>query len=418
MFQDEYLDDAIISDNSYSERKTSDPEESEIMKEVLSFMNKDNEDSDETEEIATQFNLLQLPDIRAWGKKKKIYYASDYVDTDLAILSLKDEQNAVLEEEEAKTIQKRLAKELDDVDFRLNLKIVDNNKETQSTTNHIIKVDTTKFTGRQKLDLLEKESPEFMALIQDIKGFFFLNIYKIFFNFLLRDTRKTHQLIEVKTTWGPQLNRTKKENYLNNRELICVQAKYQVLLNYCLNILFYLTLKAKRSFVNQHPVIKRLAQYRQLLNQLDSFQAHMLDSLKKTLDCSDIRKKMLRPQKFVKSKAESKTALLKQNKNEKRKREKNPIEEIKGKLVDNMSDNEVIMQEGRRIITYQISKNKGLTPHRNKEQRNPRVKHRNKYRKAKIRRKGAVREARKEIHRYAGEVSGIKVGLKKSISLK
>lgn len=29
-------------------------------------------------------------------------------------------------------------------------------------------------------------------------------------------------------------------------------------------------------------------------------------------------------------------------------------------------------------------------PHRKKEQRNPRVKHRNKYRKAKIRRKGAV----------------------------
>lgn len=46
----------------------------------------------------------------------------------------------------------------------------------------------------------------------------------------------------------------------------------------------------------------------------------------------------------------------------------------------------------KRAITYQIAKNKGLTPHRKKEQRNPRVKHRNKFRKAKIRRKGAVRE--------------------------
>lgn len=44
----------------------------------------------------------------------------------------------------------------------------------------------------------------------------------------------------------------------------------------------------------------------------------------------------------------------------------------------------------RRAITYKMSKNKGLTPHRKKEQRNPRVKHKLKYRKALIRRKGAV----------------------------
>lgn len=46
--------------------------------------------------------------------------------------------------------------------------------------------------------------------------------------------------------------------------------------------------------------------------------------------------------------------------------------------------------DGKRPITYQIAKNKGLTPHRKKELRNPRVKHRMKYRKAKIRRKGQV----------------------------
>lgn len=44
----------------------------------------------------------------------------------------------------------------------------------------------------------------------------------------------------------------------------------------------------------------------------------------------------------------------------------------------------------KRGINYQISKNKGLTPRRKKELRNPRVKNRMKYRKAKIRRKGQV----------------------------
>ncbi|KAL3265910.1 hypothetical protein HHI36_010100 [Cryptolaemus montrouzieri] len=72
----------------------------------------------------------------------------------------------------------------------------------------------------------------------------------------------------------------------------------------------------------------------------------------------------------------------------------------------------------KRGITYQIAKNKGLTPHRKKEQRNPRVKHRNKFRKAKVRRKGAVREVRNELRRYGGEISGIKATVTKSIKLK
>lgn len=46
----------------------------------------------------------------------------------------------------------------------------------------------------------------------------------------------------------------------------------------------------------------------------------------------------------------------------------------------------------KRAITYQISRNKGLTPKRKKEQRNPRVKHRKKFRKAVIRRKSQVRK--------------------------
>lgn len=72
----------------------------------------------------------------------------------------------------------------------------------------------------------------------------------------------------------------------------------------------------------------------------------------------------------------------------------------------------------KRPINYQIAKNKGLTPKRKKEYRNPRVKHRNKYRRAKIRRKGAVREVQKEIHKYAGEISGIKSDTVKSVKYK
>jgi U3 small nucleolar RNA-associated protein 3 len=73
---------------------------------------------------------------------------------------------------------------------------------------------------------------------------------------------------------------------------------------------------------------------------------------------------------------------------------------------------------GKRGINYQIAKNKGLTPHRSKEQRNPRVKHRMKFRKANIRRKGAIREPRKELKKYGGEISGIKATVIRSVKLK
>ncbi|XP_023229583.1 something about silencing protein 10-like isoform X2 [Centruroides sculpturatus] len=74
--------------------------------------------------------------------------------------------------------------------------------------------------------------------------------------------------------------------------------------------------------------------------------------------------------------------------------------------------------EEKRSITYEIAKNKGLTPHRKKEVRNPRVRHRKKYERAKVKRKGQFREPMKELQRYGGEISGIRAGVCKSIKLK
>jgi U3 small nucleolar RNA-associated protein 3 len=78
-------------------------------------------------------------------------------------------------------------------------------------------------------------------------------------------------------------------------------------------------------------------------------------------------------------------------------------------------DNEV---EGERTIGRTIMKNRGLVAHKPKINRNPRVKKREQYRKALIRRKGAVREIRKdEGHVYGGETTGIKSGISRSRKL-
>lgn len=78
-------------------------------------------------------------------------------------------------------------------------------------------------------------------------------------------------------------------------------------------------------------------------------------------------------------------------------------------------DNEV---EGERTIGRTIMKNRGLVAHKPKINRNPRVKKREQYRKALIRRKGAVREVRtEEGHVYGGETTGIKSGISRSRKL-
>ena len=70
---------------------------------------------------------------------------------------------------------------------------------------------------------------------------------------------------------------------------------------------------------------------------------------------------------------------------------------------------------GRRAISGAIATNRGLTPHRSKERKNPRVKHRLQYAKALVRRKGAVREVQLgAAGGYGGEATGIKSTVSRS----
>ncbi|KAF2401071.1 hypothetical protein EJ06DRAFT_581285 [Trichodelitschia bisporula] len=80
---------------------------------------------------------------------------------------------------------------------------------------------------------------------------------------------------------------------------------------------------------------------------------------------------------------------------------------------------ETIGPDGKRGVTYQIAKNKGLTPFRKKEVRNPRVKKRLKFEEKK-RKLGSVRAVYKGGEGkggYKGELTGIKTGIVKGVKL-
>lgn len=414
----------------YEESEESDSDKSDL---ALSDVEGQGEDDD------------GIPDSKAWGKNKKHYYSTDYVDQDYGGFQGTDGTLAELEEQEAKNLQSELAKNLDDDDFALDFapKELEEEEEIKERSN-VIKTDVSQLSKRQKLQLLMKESPELFGLIDDYKN---------------RMTIVTEEL-------DPVIKFYKEGKIKKSEAMDFVNSYCQLILNYTINISMYLLLKAKKTSVKNHPIIKRLYQYRKLLAQMDPvFEDQIKPQFNLLLEkaenqpaitapTSENKKKLLN---ILKSAKDGTTSTS----NKRKRGEKEPKSILKHQTTENEAHsdkhitfapadaiendsesdseteklpadmNELAVDDeneengevegdvnSKRGITYQIAKNKGLMPSRKKEQRNPRVKHRNKFRKAKIRRKGAVREVRHELSRYGGEISGIKASVSKSIKLK
>ncbi|KAI1106928.1 Sas10 C-terminal domain-containing protein [Jackrogersella minutella] len=87
--------------------------------------------------------------------------------------------------------------------------------------------------------------------------------------------------------------------------------------------------------------------------------------------------------------------------------------------MDRVIETEVVGEDGKRKISYQIEKNKGLAPKRKKDVRNPRVKKRKAYaeKQKKLKSMKAVYKGGEGRGGYGGELTGIKPGLIKSVKL-
>jgi len=89
-----------------------------------------------------------------------------------------------------------------------------------------------------------------------------------------------------------------------------------------------------------------------------------------------------------------------------------------GGIFLNNEDPDLVEDGQRRGASQKIIKNRGLIPHRRKDIKTPRTKHRDKFRRAQTRRNSQVQEFHGKKGVYEGEKTGIKKNLTKSRKLK
>lgn len=377
---------------------------------------------------------FEMPDERAWGNKKHRYFGTDTADEKIRWnIYNQDEEVAQLEEETARKLQERMAAELKDlVSDDLILQADDEDEKKEPVSEDLVEADVSSLSRSRKLQLLKRESPEFLPLIEDLKS----------------------KCEELKCILSPLMEKVGAGKIPDGPVKQYVTTKYRLVLNYVTTISMYMLVKCSAKNARDHPVIGRLAQYRQLLkelepcdNKLASHLGQILSEAPEEEDKVDNKKKKKDKTSKPKSKPK-KLQILKKSKSAKLEEKKRllallkePVQEtlvkargetesVLDNAVDPSSDEEHDGQENsepdkhaldadeKRAIGYTIAKNKGLTPYRNKDQRNPRVRYRNKYTKKLKRRKTQVQNVRREVSRYEGEITGIKSHTIRSVKIK
>lgn len=168
-----------------------------------------------------------------------------------------------------------------------------------------------------------------------------------------------------------------------------VQSMDLVYRMYGAHIAFYLHLLETGEDTRGHPVLGRLLQWKKLVKVYEGFPAEWLEASEGEEDDSA---------------GEGEEHRLPFGDDSEEEGEKEGMEEE--------GDEDELTS---RPVTYEIEKNK---PKKKSAPNNPRVKHREKFRKAKIRRRGKIRDYKPEVNKYRGEASGIRSGITRSTRLK
>lgn len=194
--------------------------------------------------------------------------------------------------------------------------------------------------------------------------------------------------------------------------------KKTILLDFTSTLALYFAMLFDKNFTDlaTHPIINRLQNFDKILTKFQNENDHfyLLDAMVHDV-CSNQQeiessKPTYQETTCVKPESDSEYNQL-MEKIELKKKQK-CLEKVKKSKIDQDEESEENLTTGKREIDRKMNKNKGhILSKKKKIDRNPRVKHREKYRRAVVKRKGQVRPMRDSKFKYDGEYGGVKAGV-------
>ncbi|ELR13944.1 Sas10/Utp3/C1D family protein [Acanthamoeba castellanii str. Neff] len=214
----------------------------------------------------------QFDDDKAWGRSKKQFYSRDFHDDEDW-----DEELAKDELEQALIQQKKMRGALLPEDFapaEQDLKQSADKKAAKEAKAkeldlETVQKDISSLTTEEKLEILTAEAPELLGLVQDFRAKITLMRERVF----------------------PLIQRIKKGEFQTCNGVSFLEVQYQLMLSYCINIAYYLYLKAKGEQVKDHPVINQLVKIRVYLEKIKPIEKklkYQIDKLLKTAAIGNI----------------------------------------------------------------------------------------------------------------------------------
>ncbi len=212
-------------------------------------------DVEEEEDIDEDDEERDDPADKNWGRRKSAYYSGNKIAND---------EEAELEEEEARLLQAKMMKQLDTNDFGLDAFRVDAKSKLLRTSEELaadkraenalgglleagedenlqkIAKNLSSMTKKEKLDFLERESPELFELIRDFKS----------------------KMEELEQTLLPVFQLVKSGQLPHSTASEFIANKAKLYLAYCCHLSFYFVLKTQRATVENHPIVKNILQFR------------------------------------------------------------------------------------------------------------------------------------------------------------
>jgi U3 small nucleolar RNA-associated protein 3 len=260
-------DDNASSSRSGRRGGAGDNDEEETV-ELHALANSDDEtDEENLPQDSTRWDRIKAKKLaeverqsKSWGRTREAYYdadnASDYNDSE-------QEEVERMEEQEAVKTQREQAKTLSEVDFGLadvlaaGKKGVSAASAGKKASASAAKAAAGALTKDEKIRQVIEDSPELLALLDEY----------------------TTRIKELRVEVAPLLTKAREVLALNpaaratsdlaTRDGISfLELKHQLLVSYCVNLAFYLLLRAEGKSIASHPVVKRLVHIRVTLEKM------------------------------------------------------------------------------------------------------------------------------------------------------